>query len=110
MTYTIDLNNPCGESTDDECKHLGTDKCAECLRTAIHDLVDGNDPVQDFHEKESWTGLKYIDTREDAFGNEIEYFKCSCGRTHSVLSGGDIACCPCEFENEDNTDEVMQNL
>lgn len=61
--------------------------------------------------EDSWIGLRLIDTSEDAFGNEIETFKCGCGRTHSVQSGGDIACCPCEFENEGepvNTNESTE--
>ena len=44
--------------------------------------------------------MKYVETYEDAVGNEIDVFECECGRRHSVYSGGDIACCPCEFENE----------
>jgi hypothetical protein len=44
--------------------------------------------------------MKYDYTYEDAFGNEVEVFGCSCGRSHHVYAGGDIACCYCEFENE----------
>ena len=44
--------------------------------------------------------LELEETYEE-FGRDIEVFRCSnCGRTHTVTSGGDIACCPCEFENE----------
>jgi len=51
--------------------------------------------------EETWVGFKLINTSDDAFGNEMETFKCgSCGRTITIASGGDIACCPCEFENE----------
>lgn len=66
--------------------------------TEIKRIATADDELED--NEETWTGFRLIDTSEDAFGNEIEIFKCGCGRTHSVQSGGDIACCPCEFENE----------
>jgi ribosomal protein L37AE/L43A len=46
-------------------------------------------------------GLKLIETYSQGEYTEIEVFQCSdCGRTFHIQSGGDIACCPCEF-NED---------
>lgn len=42
--------------------------------------------------------IEYKETYED-FGRDIEVFKCSnCGKEHHILAGGDIACCPCEFD------------
>jgi len=42
--------------------------------------------------------LKLIETYSTGDYSEVEVFEClDCGRTHSVQSGGDIACCPCEF-------------
>ena len=45
--------------------------------------------------------MKLIETYSQGDYLEIEVFKCEdCGRTFHIVSGGDIACCPCEFENE----------
>lgn len=45
--------------------------------------------------------MKLIETYEEMGGSEIEVFECErCKRQHSVHSGGDIACCPCEYEGE----------
>ena len=44
--------------------------------------------------------LKLVETYSEGDYNEYEVFECDCGRRHTVLSGGDIAYCPCEFENE----------
>lgn len=56
--------------------------------------------------EETWFGIKVIRTYDDAFGNEIEVLQCGkCGRSSHIQSGGDIACCPCEFENEGKSDE-----
>ena len=41
----IDLNDLCGD-----CPHGMTDRCGDCLRTALHDLVHGNDTVEDLYE------------------------------------------------------------
>ena len=39
---------------------------------------------------------------EDSIGRDIEVFVCTnCNREFSVEAGGDIACCPCEFDNPD---------
>jgi len=46
--------------------------------------------------------LKLIETYSEGDYTEVEVFECQkCKRTHSVQSGGDIACCPCEFEDEE---------
>ena len=37
--------------------------------------------------------MKLIETYE-CCGQEYEVFKCECGATYTVLSGGDIADCP----------------
>jgi len=43
--------------------------------------------------------LKLVETYAVGDYTEVEVFQCTdCGRTHSIQSGGDIACCPCEFE------------
>lgn len=44
----IDLDNICGD-----CPHAMTDRCGECLRTAIHEMVYGSDwsIVQDMYEE-----------------------------------------------------------
>lgn len=45
--------------------------------------------------------FKIIETYSTGDYTENEVFQCSnCGRTFTISSGGDIACCPCEFENE----------
>ena len=45
--------------------------------------------------------FKLVETYAVGEYTEVEVFKClNCGRTHSVQSGGDIACCPCEFQEE----------
>lgn len=44
--------------------------------------------------------MDMVECYDDGFGNEIETFKCACGRSHSVYVGGEPSCCPCEFENE----------
>jgi len=40
----IDLDDICAG-----CSDIMTDRCGGCLRTAIHDLVNGNDPVPDLY-------------------------------------------------------------
>lgn len=40
----IDLDNLCGD-----CPNAMTDICGNCLRTALHDLVHGNDPIPDHY-------------------------------------------------------------
>ena len=44
--------------------------------------------------------LKLVETYSTGEYTENEVFECDCGRTHTISAGGDIACCPCEFENE----------
>lgn len=49
--------------------------------------------------------LKLIETYSEGDYAEFEEFKCTdCGRTFTISSGGDIACCPCEFEHEVGSD------
>lgn len=43
---TIDLNNICGD-----CKHKMTDKCGDCLRVAISDLVNTEYALPDLYEE-----------------------------------------------------------
>lgn len=46
--------------------------------------------------------LKYIEAYSEGEYDETEVFECSnCGRKFHIQSGGDIACCPCEFEGEE---------
>jgi len=45
--------------------------------------------------------MKLIETHSEGDYTEIETFQCTdCGRRYSVYSGGDIACCECEYEQE----------
>lgn len=71
-------------------------------------IITAGDELEE-EKEETWSGLRLIDTHEDAFGNEYEVFKCGCGRTHTVQSGGDIACCPCEFEHEGEPANTFEN-
>ena len=42
-----------------------------------------------------------IETYSEGDYREVEIWKCrDCGRTVHIESGGDVACCVCEFENE----------
>ena len=50
--------------------------------------------------------MKWKNAYEDVSGSEIEVFVCErCGREHHICAGGDIACCPCEFEHEGHMEE-----
>ena len=45
--------------------------------------------------------MKLLETYSTGDYTENEVFQCeNCGRTFTIQSGGDIAFCPCEFENE----------
>lgn len=45
--------------------------------------------------------FELIETYSTGDYTEVEVFQCSrCKRTHSIQSGGDIACCICEFDGE----------
>lgn len=45
--------------------------------------------------------MDIIDCWSEGDYTEYETFKCrNCGRTQTLLSGGEPSCCPCEFEHE----------
>ena len=45
--------------------------------------------------------LKLIDTYSEGDYTEYEVLQCQrCKRTFTILSGGDVCGCPCEFDNE----------